>query len=82
MDVGAVVFLIFLLIAAAIMLLAFMLEESAQKKAEGLKNAVEIRDDEVVLPRRMRLTRGRFYLRAVSWLVVFVTFVVFHHRKV
>lgn len=63
MDVGAVVFLIFLLIAAAIMLLAFLLEESAQKKAEGLKNAVEIRDDEVVLPRRMRLTRGRFYLR-------------------
>ncbi len=35
MDVGAVVFLIFLLIAAAIMLLAFMLEESAQKKGRG-----------------------------------------------
>ncbi|ASJ13449.1 hypothetical protein [Thermococcus thioreducens] len=63
MQMGTLFFLLVVLIIATIFFLAFMSQKKAREKAEELKNAVEIRDGKVALPRRMKLAKGRFLLK-------------------
>ncbi|NJE43137.1 hypothetical protein [Thermococcus sp. GR6] len=63
MDPGIFFFFLIIFIILAIILWGYSQRETARQKAERFRGEVRIEGNELVLPRRMRLVKGRITLR-------------------
>ncbi len=63
MEPGLIFFFLVILIILAIIVLGYHQQKIARKKAERFREGLRIEGNELVLPRRMRLVKGRLTLK-------------------